>query len=390
MRIVLANKFYYRRGGDCIYAINVEELLRKHGHDVSIFAMQHPQNLPSEWSKYFPEEVNFQFGRGMAESLMRPFGTKEVRKKFGALIKDFKPDVVHVNNIHSQLSPVIAEMAHDRGIRVVWTLHDYKLLCPRYDCLRNGKAVCEECFGGKRSVLKYKCMKNSLFASAIAYAEAVKWSRERLENITDTFICPSCFMAEKMRQGGFNERKLVVLSNFIDTDKCRKDDYEREDYYCYVGRLSHEKGVKTLIKAADHLPYKLKIVGSGPLYEDLQAAGSNVEFAGFRQWDDIKKIAGRARFCVIPSEWYENNPLSAIESLCLGTPLLGARIGGIPELISGGVNGLTFESGNAEELTKKIEEMYGTPFNNKRIAERARATYNAEKYYGRLIEIYNK
>ena len=138
MKILLANKFYYRRGGDCVHTLNLEQLLKAHGHEVAVFAMDYPENLETQWSKYFPSEVKFKLGTGMIEALMRPFGTREVQRKFNALLDDFHPDVVHLNNIHSQLSPVIAEMAHERGIKVVWTLHDYKLLCPRYDCLRNG------------------------------------------------------------------------------------------------------------------------------------------------------------------------------------------------------------------------------------------------------------
>lgn len=169
MRILLANKFYYTRGGDCICAINLEELLKKNGHEVAIFAMDFPKNLQTPWSKYFPSEIRFKPGIGMIEAFTRPFGTSEVRRKFNMLLDDFHPDVVHVHNIHSQLSPIIVELAHQRGIKVVWTLHDYKLLCPRYDCLRNGTEVCEECFADKHRVVKYKCMKNSCIASMLAY-----------------------------------------------------------------------------------------------------------------------------------------------------------------------------------------------------------------------------
>lgn len=125
MKILLANKFYYRRGGDCVHTLNLEQLLKAHGHEVAVFAMDYPENLKTQWSKYFPSEVKFKLGTGMIEALMRPFGTREVQRKFNALLNDFHPDVVHLNNIHSQLSPVIAEMAHERGIKVVWTLHDY-------------------------------------------------------------------------------------------------------------------------------------------------------------------------------------------------------------------------------------------------------------------------
>lgn len=124
MKVLLANKFYYRRGGDCVCTLNLEQLLKDHNHDTAVFAMQHPENFPTPWSKYFPSEIRFSPGPNILETFRRPFGSKEVKRKFNALLDDFQPDVVHLNNIHTQLSPLIAELAHRRGIKVVWTLHD--------------------------------------------------------------------------------------------------------------------------------------------------------------------------------------------------------------------------------------------------------------------------
>lgn len=391
MRILLVNKFYYRRGGDCVCTLNTEELLKAHGHEVAVFAMQHPDTLPTPWRKYFPSEVKFKPGPGMIEAFMRPFGTSEVKKKFAALLNDFQPDVVHLNNIHSQVSPVIAEIAHARGIRVVWTLHDYKLLCPRYDCLRNGEEVCEACFTDKHKVLEYKCMKNSKVASFLSFQEAKKWTRERLEACTDVFIGPSQFMCNKMIQGGFDPAKQRSLCNFIDAAKCKREDYaEREDYYCFIGRLSHEKGAKTLIEAANQLPdHRLVVIGGGPLEEELKAmAGKHIDFVGFKQWDEIKALVGKARFSVIPSEWYENNPLSVIEAECLGTPVLGAAIGGIPELINE-ATGMTFESRNVTDLKVKIEAMFNHGFDYNTIAAASQKRYDASNYYQEIMKIYS-
>lgn len=386
MNILLANKFYYRRGGDCIYMLNLEQLLKAHGHDVAVFAMDYPENLETPWRKYFPANMS------KLMAFTRPFGSKEVKNKFNKLLNDFKPDVVHLNNIHTQLSPVIAELAHKRGIKVIWTLHDYKLLCPRYDCLRDGKNICETCFNGDKTHCKtYKCMKDSTLASLIGYQEAIKWNMKRLENCTNTFICPSKFMAQKMAQGGFNKDKLISLCNFIDITKCQRKYFEKEDYYCFIGRISHEKGVKTLIDAANKLPYKLKIIGGGPLLEELRSiANSNIEFVGFKQWNEIKELVGKARFSVIPSEWYENNPLSVIEAQCLGTPVLGANIGGIPELIENEITGMTFESKNVIDLVKKIEFMWKCNFDYKLISQQSQMRYNAENYYNQILEIYKK
>lgn len=385
MNILLANKFYYRRGGDCIYMLNLEQLLKEHGHKVAVFAMDYPENIETPWKQYFPQNMS------KLMAFTRPFGSAEVKAKFNKLLDDFKPEIVHLNNIHTHLSPIIAELAHNRGIKVVWTLHDYKLLCPRYDCLRNGDDICELCFNEDKSSCKtYKCMKGSTLASLIGYKEATTWNRRRLEKCTDVFICPSKFMAQKMAQGGFNSKKLVSLYNFIDIDKCKKDTYEKENYYCYVGRLSHEKGVKTLIKAAQKLPYKLVIIGGGPLSDELknETTNTNIEFVGYKQWDEIKEIVSKARFSVIPSEWYENNPLSVIEAQCLGTPVLGARIGGIPELIENNVTGMTFESRNVNDLTSKLEAMWQHTFDYKEIALTSQKRYNSESYYQNILKIY--
>lgn len=389
MKILLANKFYYRRGGDCIYMLNLEKLLKAHGHDVAVFAMDYPENLDTPWKKYFPKNMS------KLMAFTRPFGSHEVKSKFKKLLDDFKPDVVHLNNVHTQLSPVMAELAQQRGIKVVWTLHDYKLLCPRYDCLKNGNTICETCFkGDKKACLDNKCMKGSKLASFIGFKEAIVWNRERLEASTDVFICPSQFMADKMVQGGFSKSKMQTLCNFIDVEKCKfsstdgTDDVEllpkKEDYYCFIGRLSHEKGAKTLIEAANQLPYKLVIIGGGPLMDELKSvAHTNIEFVGFKQWDDIKQLVGKARFSVIPSEWYENNPLSVIEAQCLGTPVLGANIGGIPELTD-----YTFSSGNIADLKTKIEKMWNSEFDYQQIASDAQHSYDAETYYDKLINIY--
>lgn len=392
MRILLANKFYYARGGDCICTINLKELLKKNGHEVAIFAMDFPENIQTPWSKYFPSEIRFKSGVGMIEAFTRPFGTSEVERKFNMLLDDFHPDIVHVHNIHSQLSPIIVELAHQRGIKVVWTLHDYKLLCPRYDCLRNGTEVCEECFADKYRVVEYKCMKNSRIASVLAYWEAMKWNRQRLEASTDVFLSPSSFLAEKMKQGGFDKSKIHILCNFIDVEKTIKHAYNKQDYYCFIGRLSHEKGVATLVKAARRLPYKLKIIGGGSLMDELKtlATGTDIEFLGYKQWSEIKELVGCARFSVIPSEWYENNPLSVIEAQCLGTPVLGACIGGIPELIEEGKSGMLFEPKNIVDLKKKIEAMFAHTFDYETLAKSSQKRYSADTYYKRLMKIYTE
>ena len=387
MKILIANKFYYNRGGDCIAAMALEELLKAKGHDIAFFSMQYPQNFPSEWEQYFPSEVRFD--GGLADKLKaacRIFSSNEVKRKFERLADTFKPDVLHMNNVHSYLSPLIGELAHRKGIKVVWTLHDYKLVCPSYSCLRKGEP-CTLCIDHRMSnVLTKKCMKGSLPASVVAFLEACYWNKGRLNKNTDCFISPSRFLAQKMIEGGFPKEKIKVVSNFSGREMPREI-YEKEDYYCYVGRLSREKGVQTLINAARQLPCKLVVVGTGPLKDRLTHESDNIRFVGFKEWDELKALLGKAKFMVIPSEWYENNPISVIESLCLGTPVLGADIGGIPELIGEG-NGMLFRAGDEEDLREKIRLMFNKTFNYNDICARARKTYSAENYYNKIIDIY--
>ena len=391
MRILLSNKFYYRRGGDCIYVLNLEELLKSHGHEVAIFAMQYPDNIPSSWDSYFPNAVKFSLGTGMIKAFGRPFGTADVKRKFTKLLNDFRPDVVHLNNVHSQLSPIIAKLAYKEGIKVVWTLHDCKLVCPRYDCMRDGQR-CELCFNNKLSCLKFKCMKGGLLGSLIGYWEAKKWNHHCLQRVTDTFISPSLFMKETMVRGHYSANKIHVLCNFLDISKIGDQLYEKSNYYCFVGRLSSEKGVKTLLKVASQLPYRLLIIGEGPLELELKKMYciSNIEFVGQKTWDDLKRIVAKAHFMVLPSECYENNPLSVIEAQCLGTPVLGAQMGGIPELIEDKVNGMLFESGNVVDLKNKIEVMFSHIFDYASISKESQKRYSADHYYSEIMKIYKK
>lgn len=397
-RVLLVNKFYYRRGGDCVYLLNLERMLRSQGHEVAVFAMDYPQNHTSEWSSHFASEVSFQ--GGMAQKLKavgRTLGWGDINTSFNAILDSFRPDVVHLNNIHSYLSPQIAELAHKRGIKTVWTMHDYKLLCPSYSCLRNGD-VCEACIdGNKINVLKNRCMKGALAPSLIAWLEAAKWDKATLTACTDRFICPSEFISAKMVQGGFPVDKIITLNNFINPSTIAKaaaqaPSEKRDGYYAYVGRLSEEKGVETLLKAASSLPYKLKIAGDGPIAEKLRENYSgydNIEFLGHLDGENVNRLLDRARFTVVPSEWYENNPFSIIESLCAGTPVLGAEIGGIPELISDD-NGLTFTSADTSSLTAGINKMWERDFDHLKISLDAIARFNPERYYKALNKIYEE
>jgi glycosyltransferase involved in cell wall biosynthesis len=393
IRVVLVNKFYYPRGGDCVAMLAAERLLRDRGHEVAVFSMQYPDNVCSSWDTYFPTEVSFSGTTvaGRIKAVERVFGAREVVTRFARLLNDFQPDVVHLHNIHSYLSPVVAQVAHRKGLRVVWTMHDYKLLCPTYSCLRNGKP-CEECFHNKSKVVRHKCMKGSSVASLLAWMEACFWNREKLSDMTDLFISPSHFLKSKMTEGGFASEQIEVLHNFL--PKALPVSTEKGDYYCYAGRLSEEKGIETLLEAAGQVTYPLKIIGGGPLLNTCRTKYTHkqIEFLGHVPPDELYPIVQKARFLVIPSVCYENNPYSVIEALCMGTPTLGARIGGIPELIQEGENGLLFTPGNIRELQEKINDSfirYPDTYNFAKIAEDAQNKFGAESFYNKLMTIYD-
>jgi len=377
-------------------AMNTQKILEDHGHETAFFSMQYPENISSEYDSFFPEEVSFSGGgiSGKVSAVKRLLGRGEVASKFTALLDDFCPDVVHLHNVHSYLSPIVAEIAKSRGVRVVWTLHDYKLICPTYSFLREGK-VCELCLTQPTAVVTTKCMKRSLSASLIAYMEAIVWNRERLIRNTDVFICPSHFMAEKMKQGGFPPSKIEVLPNFVSMEQTGDTPVHREKAYCYIGRLSEEKGVRMLLEVASRLPYKLYVAGTGPLISDLERyfQQENIVYLGQLSKNQVYDLLQKVSFLVVPSIWYENNPLSVIESLCLGTPVLGAAIGGIPELIEEGKTGLLFQASNADDLKEKISSFFSQiekkrDFQSSEIACDAQDRFSEAGYYQKLMAIY--
>ena len=389
MKILLANKFYYRRGGDCIYTMNLEKMLKEKGHEVAVYAMQYPENEKSEWSGYWPTNMT------KLDAFTRPFGARLVVKGFTRLMDDFKPDVVHLNNIHTQLSPVIAKIAHEKGARVVWTLHDTKLVCPCYTCTRDGK-WCTECFTDKKAVIRHRCMPGGLPGAVIGYLEAQKWNKEVLQEYVNLFLPPSKFMMDTCVEGGYKPEKFRVLCNFIDVTKVKGLKSEevkglKGDYYVYLGRVNEVKGVRTLCQAAAQLDKRLIVIGGGELLPELQKTYvdcKQIEFKGQMQWEEFMPILRGARFMVLPAEWSENNPLTVIESQSLGTPVLGARIGGIPELIEEGVSGMTFTSGDVEDLKDKIKKMFNHEFDYDAIAKNAIERYSSEAYYEKLMAFY--
>lgn len=394
-RILLVSKFYYTRGGAEVVAINMANDLKKRGYEVGVFTMDYPQNLSPE-NFYTASQVDFSGGLGdKIKFAMRTMGYQGIESSFKKALQEFNPDIVHLHNVHSYLSPAVVKLAKKFGCRVVWTLHDYKLACPAYSCLNRG-SICEKCFTSKINVVKERCFKESLPASVLAYFEAKKWNVKKLQRYVDYFVCPSAFIKRQMLKAGLQEDKLKVVCNFVDPiklDQLKSVEIPdtREDFYVYVGRLSEEKGVATLLKAAKDLPYKLKLVGGGHLYDGFIAEYGkceNIEFLGHQLAEKVAEILLSAKCLVLPSECYENNPLSVIEALCAGIPIVGADIGGIPELIDPAW-GEKFESGNVEDMQRAITRvMQSDKYNYKQIAQQSQERFSFDTHYKQLKELY--
>jgi glycosyltransferase involved in cell wall biosynthesis len=313
------------------------------------------------------------------------------------MIEEFNPDIAHVQNIHHHLTPSILYALKKANIPIVWTLHDYKLVCPN-STFFYGDSICEKCGKSKYySTLITKCKKGSISASLMSCIEAYAHRLMKVRDMVDMFVAPSKFLKDKLVERGFDNRKVVHIPNFVNA-VAEDHSSASGDYFVYAGRLSSEKGVDTLIQAMAQVSNaKLKIAGDGPMRSTLEVLVSelrlqNVEFLGFIDSETLRKVTIDAQFVVVPSKWYENCPYSILESLALGKPVVGARIGGIPELVDDGKNGFLFEPGNAVDLSAKISILVSDSCLRSKMGlnslERLQAKYSLNGYYEELSKVY--
>lgn len=400
-RVLIVNKFLYPRGGDCIVALGEESLLRESGHETALWGMDYPANLPMPLSDTFAPEIGFDGGaRGKFRAMKRMMGIGDIRRSFAQVLDRFRPDTVHFHNIHSYLSPVIVGMAKDAGCRTLWTMHDYKLICPAYTCIDSRSHPCTACVGHPATVVRRRCMKGGLAASIMACAEAMRWDIGRLTKATDTFICPSNFMASMLVAAGIDRNNIRVIGNFIDPDKLdtlraissTSAAMRQGALLLYIGRLSPEKGVETLLRTFADMAdpsLTLRIYGTGPLEQPLRSAYGSVggiEFMGHADAAVIARALATASMLICPSECYENNPLSVIEALAAGTPVLGADIGGIPELITPR-SGMLFEPGDSHALAGAIRGMLARQFDHEAISRDTIARFSPTNHLTLLQDI---
>lgn len=370
MKILMINKFLYPKGGSETYIFKLGECLKQSGNEVQYFGMEHEGRIVGNTVNSYTSDMDFHDGSilGKITYPIKTIYSLEARKKIRRVLNDMEPDICHLNNFNYQLTPsIILEIVKWRKqtgkqCKIIYTAHDYQIVCPNHMC-RNPirDENCEKCLAGSFvNCLKGKCIHSSTLKSFIGTLEAIFWKAIGVYNYIDKIICPSSFIKTKLDSNPLFKNKTVTIHNFVDNDAQVYAD-KKCDYVLYFGRFSKEKGVKTLIEVCKDLPQiQFIFAGSGPLENELDKI-PNIKNVGFKSGEELKKLIAEAKFTVCPSECYENCPFSVMESQVYGTPVLGADIGGIPELIEVGKTGELFESGNKEELKKYIEQLWNTP-----------------------------
>lgn len=400
MRVLLVNKFYYIKGGSETYYFSLKKMLKDNGHEVIDFSMQDDKNLPSEYQEFFVENVDYSGENGFIKKWIaakKIIYSTEAKKKFEKLVLESKPDLVHLNIFQHQISPSILDVIKKYNLPTVYTAHDLKMICLNYKMMINGR-ICEQCKGGRYfNCLKNKCVKDSYIKSCVNVIEGYLHKWKKSYDVIDFIITPSKFYRNKFIEFGIQRDRIFHLPNFL-PDQNKITELYNEEYYLYFGRLSEEKGVKTLLEAAKDIKINLWIVGTGPLKNELEEIVKaenlyNIKILGYKSGQELTNIVGNSKAVILPSEWYENGPYSAIEALQLKRPILGADIGGIPELVHD--NGFLFKSGDQVDLKKAIEKFEQLSQDElKKFQQNSYLLYNTNylvhNYYKKLCLIYNQ
>ena len=404
MKIVQVNKYHFVKGGAERYYLDLSEGLAGRNHLVIPFAMRHDRNEPTVYDHYFVPEVDYHANMSFGDKVRAAINSiysKTTERKMESLIQAEAPQIVHMHNIYHQLSPSLIHACFQNGIPMVQTLHDYKLVCPGYLLMTQGR-ICERCLGKNYfNAVKYNCLMNSKSASFVGYIEATLHEFKKTYEKIDYFLCPSEFLKRKVAEFGIPEKKLIHLPYFLPID-AYEPKYSRSDYFIYLGRLSREKGILTLLQAVKKMKgtrLKCRILGEGPLEaflkEQVEAWGlKNIEFSGYLQGNALQTVIQGAAFTVVPSEWYENLPFAVLESFALGTPVVGSKIGGIPEMVLHQRTGLTYTPRQAHELADALDWMDGHPDQVVEMGREARKLieerYAPEPHLIRMEEIYRQ
>ena len=404
MKILLANKFFYRKGGSETYYFALGEALQKAGHEVIWFSMSHPDNLPCDQSEYFVDFVDYNAEVSALQKLKNAISSiysTKAREKFKRLLLAERPDIVHVNNIHKQITLSVLDACEECNVPVVATSHDWIYICPNYQKLRNG-AVCELCQDGNIwNCAKTGCVQGSKLRSLLATVESMFYMRTRRYNKVDLYIVPSECMASRMSAAKFTSSEIVCMRNFLADMSAAKKEVTEASYFIYLGRLVEEKGVRTLIRAyskAD-VAQELYILGEGPLREELGdlaeslGCAERVHIVGAKYGDELIEFVEKSLALVLPSEIMENCPYSIMEAMTMGKPVIGSRIGGIPELIVEEITGYCYIMGDSDSLAEKLSAvslLSTEKYMQMSVAAHAYAleNFSKEKYVKELLKRY--
>ncbi|MFH1046807.1 MAG: glycosyltransferase family 4 protein [Patescibacteria group bacterium] len=401
MNIIFANKYNFLKGGAERYMFDLRDLLVRHGHAVIPFAMKDGRNQSTHWSDKFvspvqTERVSFSW-QGL-RTAGRALYSFEAKRKFASLLDEVKPDVVHLHNIYHQISPSILPEAKRRGIPVVLTAHDYHLIAPSHSLFHDGHICTHTQPNHYFNAVEYRCVKGSRAASLL---EATAMHLHRLlglwrDNI-DLVIAPSAFVAGLLEEYGWDGNKIVQVPHFINAHDWVPR-YEGGEYALYIGRLSAEKGVETLIRAATLAKdVPVHIVGIGPEDRRLhrvaeQIGADNVVFKGYLSGEALHQEITRAKFVVAPSVCYEVFGLSVLEAYASGKPVIASQMGGLGEIVRDGETGLLFSAGDVEDLADRLDVLWRSPDLVRTMGRRARrmveAEYGAPEHYHRIMSVY--
>ncbi|MBP2027199.1 glycosyltransferase involved in cell wall biosynthesis [Acetoanaerobium pronyense] len=396
MKILMVNKFLYNRGGAETYAFELAQYQQSLGYEVQFFGMEDPQNIHFNEVGLYTKNLEFKgFSVSQITYPFRIIYSNEARKKIRKILNNFKPDYVHLNNINFQLTPSIIYEIKSFGIPIIQTLHDFQLVCPNHMMYReHDDVICEDCKGRNyKMCFKNKCIHGSRVKSLLGAIEGRLYYNLKTYEKIDSFISPSRFLKNKMVEFGEDEKNIHVIHNFIKRDY-EYAYFEKKDYILYFGRLSVQKGIRTLLEVAKELKdVQFVIAGGGELEEEVVKASqeaSNIKFVGFQTGENLINLIGKAKLSVLPTQWYENCPMSILESFMLGTPVIGSEIGGVPELIRNEIDGFLFEpkdkNGLKEAILKALRDDDLLKSMSKSAKERLE-DFSIESYHDKLMDI---
>lgn len=376
MRVLIANNYFYLRGGAERVMFNDMRALAEAGAEIVPFSAADPANAPTEYAKYFAEGADIHATGALqrVRAAYEAIHCQRAADAFDRLIRDAQPDIVHFHNIYGRLSTSLFSVAERRGIPSVLTLHDYKVVCPSYLMLNDGQP-CDSCLdGGFWRCALNRCHKGNVAASAVYSVEAYVSRLGGRYDAVSAFLCPSRFMETLLTRFGVAGDRIIYHPNAVDP-AAYTPSYEG-DYALYLGRLSHEKGLPTLLRAMAGTGVPLRIAGSGPMEQtvrDLADAGQDpIVLEGHCEGERLRDLCRNAAFVVVPSEWYENAPMSVIEAFAYGKPVVATSIGGNPELVIDGETGYLVDCRNPRQLQAVITELWRDKAGRQRMGRQAR------------------